>query len=487
MSVSTSKLLELACSIMNRSGTHCRHALSGRVYDRLVTFTDDIARDEIFSPSTDRTRWAEHRYLTISTVAAWNERSREDLLTNGFLAKIFDRKMSSRSWVRPRALLGASMLDVRNLIVSAWSTLLCAALSVVSSASPTSAEKADFSHILQIEFSVEFDGERVDFDELVFCGVREKGTLTTQPTTQVLPTRQYVSKELSDGSMLGFYVSWRLCSLHQSVWRPGADESTDFRAPAQYLPPIQWFNSTSVEARTYGEEYLSASYFSAPYSRIQIIEPMRFSVPIHPPTPLLIEEAFKQEDREKLRRFGDSLKSDGNLIPILVEEWSNTELYYNRFIELGTKSDPPELDRFATYLDSLSIEQGLVPIDTTANPWMVGPLVELLREKLLSATRLYEFGIPQSDIERDGLLVTADISNEIYRRADDLIPLTCSENSIAQFDPVRRGMRYYRPEFCTRYGFAKFLEINGLRVPWDGSGSWAIYDTRTRTIYVRDK
>ncbi|MEO1491695.1 MAG: hypothetical protein AAFV19_06035 [Pseudomonadota bacterium] len=153
------------------------------------------------------------------------------------------------------------MTRPRIRIATARVALVVAAILVAGcSALRPAAPPPDYSHLLRIQVSVEWDGERIDFDELVFCGARRKGTLTSAPTTQVLPSHYHVTRPTANGGRLRFHPSWIMCSLGQSVWRPGKTPETEFKAPREFMPVFLWVNSTDPEKATYGEYHASETY-----------------------------------------------------------------------------------------------------------------------------------------------------------------------------------------------------------------------------------
>lgn len=333
---------------------------------------------------------------------------------------------------------------------------------------------------------MEFDGDRIDFDELVFCGQREAGTLTARPSMQSLPARSIVSRPTVDGGLLAFRLSWVVCSLGQSVWRAGVTPETEFRAPPEYLPPFLWVDAVVQHERTYGKEYLSESYFDALYARRRLLSPMRFSIPEHPPSEALIREALVQADREKARWVNDpakagykDLRADAFMFALPEAEWRDVEGIRERV----SPSIPAEPEKLVEYLDAFPRGAPVMLLKRDGAPdWLHASLSAALIPHRINLADLWEYGIPRRGAEVFGLL--RYFGEEYVAWPDGVIPLLCRKDGVAFPDPERRGMLIWRREPCATGLTAKWLELDGQRIenPKIRVG-YRYFSPVTRTLY----
>lgn len=349
----------------------------------------------------------------------------------------------------------------------------------------------DYSHLLRIQISVAFDGERIDFDETIFCGDRQLGTLTRRPVRQVLPSHFRVSEPTRDGGFLSFPVSWILCSLGQSVWRPGKTPETEFKAPADYLPPFLWLDDIDPDKRTYGEEWVSESAFNAPDSRLKILSPMRFSIPVHPAPRDLIEEAFERADwnRVLFKRSPDRPHPIpvGYFVFIPEEEWSDISAL--RPPRPRTQWDPPNPylpEKLVEFLNALPPEPRIHQVYPLKDApfWLFSSLQRTRWHDLAYGVELEENGVPHRNAERFGLL-THRPNNRRQTWADRIAPYACDGDGVVRPDSTRTGIRFWRSQPCVSDRYTTYAEINGTKILLPGAVG-VFFDAFTRELIFFD-
>ena len=362
--------------------------------------------------------------------------------------------------------------------------LLPLSLGLGACGSPVRAKDVpDFTHILNIKISVEWDGERIDFDENVFCGARVKGTLTSRPVTQVLPSPTFLSRETSDGGLLRFPVSWVLCSLGQEVWRPGVTPETAFKAPSEYLPPFLWVDAVDPTERTFGIEYISETAFADPDARLKLLSPMTFSIPVHPPTEEMIAEALERADREMQLWRTSSIAPDGYMITFEEHKWRDVERMRLQAEKYNVEGADPE--KLIAFLDAVPAQQRFLEIEKYSEetePWLSPTIDALVRGDRIDGHYLYQYGLPRRGADRLGRLLEQSVWMVWPDRA---VPMVCDGNRAIRPHPQLVGVRLWSVDRCVFHENAEWIEIDGTFVARTAKKfRYFFFSTRTGQIHV---
>ena len=349
---------------------------------------------------------------------------------------------------------------------------------------------AKLNHLLKVELSVSFDGKRVDFNELIWCGSDLRRNLTSGVTSRSLPNRSEVTRPTADGGTVGFRVSWIVCNFLQGKWREGAPKDFKFGNRDNYLPQFFWYNASRAEEATYGEFYPSASYFKSPDARLKFIAPIRWSIPEHPASSYLLRQALRQEDDERKR---GGIGFSGGYLTIASEDmWRSEERWDRAFLLHGEHSKRTK-DTLINFLSSLPVGEKIIKIPKVINgrPSNIQIAYSLFRDGRFFRKSNSDYGLPQRELPLRGQLANL-MANEYPGYADEIIPLFCDQVRGETIVRPIAGKKafvavYPNKNLCNEYGRSKWLEIDEIRVPFMGEHPPIYFDQRSRELYLLRK
>ncbi len=318
----------------------------------------------------------------------------------------------------------------------------------------------DYTHLLRIQVAVELDGKRIDLDNTIFCGNRPYGTDEIRKTKKPLPIQYRVLHPAGEAGLIIYNVSWILCSLGQSVWRPGITPEREFKAPEGYLPVFSWYNSKDLSDATFGEMYVSETSVTAPNARLRLLSPMRFSIPDHPPTRQQVLDAVRRADiavdHMRKRKLGVS----GILITIDESDWSDAGELRQQAKKLWTNKTNPDL--FINSIMSIAETDELVNITyLKKHDWFYPTLGLLIRPLRASLSEMFKFGVPRRGFQNDGRFG----GQRRNQWSDTIRPMTCGPDDTAIPHPDRLGYRIElrRSDICLLPGREAIVELRGQR------------------------
>jgi hypothetical protein len=153
---------------------------------------------------------------------------------------------------------------------------------------------------------VEFDGERIAYDEIIQVRIdvhfeSDLGKLRGDVRQPV--SRSWVVRPVQSGGALAMEVpnASRLWADLKGYLPPNRNWSPAYiarylRPPPDVLPEFYWFND--LRNPTIAEAYVSESYFAQPFARLKILEPIRLEyVPDSPEARTAAIRQMKEEPR----------------------------------------------------------------------------------------------------------------------------------------------------------------------------------------------
>ncbi len=355
-------------------------------------------------------------------------------------------------------------------------------------------------HIIRITALLEFDGKPVVVDELITCLAEGAGGSTSgRQFLSFQPNRILVAVDTPDGGMIVFQTTRSFCYTYGKTW---GDREEELTVPVGWTPVLRWYNQRDPREMTEGLWYVSETALNAENSRLKIIENFAITIPEHPFSDTLLAEAEAQavEHDYCLGQQEDciSLSPYPSMIAIPEDMWRNPGADYVRDSPHANRDTDPQ--PLIDFLDGLGEGEGILAIPTEKNatdPDMILPeeavrMIGGLTRGQRPDSLLTELGIPKSDTDRFGLLMSETAVQRFVRqplnlnRYDDSIPWKCEDGFLVP-DFENPGIRYaYR-----RSVGCKHIEAsNGLL--WPGKGiveNWErfygayLFDFETKALW----
>lgn len=262
--------------------------------------------------------------------------------------------------------------------------------------------------------AVEFDGERITYDEIIQVRI-DVGTTSTmglkRGDNRLFFSRLQVTRRLKGGGALVMEVP-QAAGLFTDLER--ADEAPDprwtpdyitayLRPPPEFLPEFRWVNS--IDHPTSIELYYTEAYYAQENTRLRIVSPIHIEfVPPSQEAEMLVMQQMESETPVNI--------SDPNGL-----EWGALMATEIPFAELAKL--PPDV---RIQMDKLMSENGVqIPIEPAKRLWTYAHQVM----NVMPGLRSERLGVPQPRKYPDGY-------GRLYRgaipqTADYGIPIRCSE------------------------------------------------------------
>ena len=365
-------------------------------------------------------------------------------------------------------------------------------------ASPEFPSRNSIDHIIQITAKLEFDGRIIDVDELIICTGE---TFRNSNRLHMKANRYQVAVETIDGGMITFGTR-KLCDLYESIWGDADEELT---APAGWTPILSWLDNRRSELVKEGILYVSETALNAENGRLKIIEDFALTIPQHPYSEMLFDEAETQAiERDYCLGQNEGCKAlhpNPVMVELSEQDWRhpNPDLLLLPAAHVPPRDHQPLID----VLDGLEGE-GIyaIPIYQSDNPsertisLEASKLIQLYlfnRPTLGGSNFLTFLSIPKLDAERFGLLATEAALRKYERwpyalvRYDDAVPLKCEDGYlVADFDNPGLAYIYGEGSGCmdseANRGFV--WQGHGLVENWEGRNSRLFFDFRTKALWV---
>lgn len=319
----------------------------------------------------------------------------------------------------------------------------------------------------RISGAVEFEGERVVYDEVVQIRT-DAGVISTMGLVKgdhrVFMSRLWVTRLLRNGGALVMEIP-DAGGLFDDLEHPGKPLPKTWtlsyienylRSPPEVLPVFYWADRQVDPTRV--EAYLSESYYALPSARLKIVEP--FKIDFVPPSPEAEAKAIGQKTSEPPLPLGP----DGRV------GWIAPVAY--------------EIPRSAwTRIDA--VDSFLRGTDTNSNVVLNRDLIDLLARYQTGQLHRHphpsrqNLGIAQPVKFPDGEGVLYRRASGLY--ASDAIPLSCSEDMTEchMAEDQKGSLVFYRDQ----KGPDQFsVVINGESRRIVGGG--AVYDHVSGSIYL---
>ena len=311
-------------------------------------------------------------------------------------------------------------------------------------------------HIIRITALLEFDGKPVVVDELITCLAEGAGGSTSgRQFLSFQPNRIRVAVDTPDGGMIMFSTRRSFCYVYAKTW---GDYDEELTVPVGWTPVLTWLDNRDTRKVNEGIMYVSETALNAENGRLKIIENFEITIPEHPFSDELLAEAEAQAiEHDYCLGQPDGCLYFGpypSMIAIPEEMWRNPDPKFLRdSIHANRDTDPQPL---IDYLNGLGEGEGVLAIQFNkfnTNPDLIVP-EEALRMiggftygRRDDSSLLYEWGIPKSNADRFGLLMSEMSAQRYVHRpldlnyADDLIPWRC-ENGFFVPDFDNPGLLY---------------------------------------------
>ena len=356
-------------------------------------------------------------------------------------------------------------------------------------------------HIIRITALLEFDGKPVVVDELITCLAEGAGGSTSgRQLLSFQPNRIAVAVETPDGGMIMFSTRRSFCYVYAKTW---GDYDEELTVPVGWTPVLTWYDRRDPREMNEWLWYVSETALNAENGRLKIIENFQIAIPEHPFSDALLAKAEAQavERNYCLGKPEDciGLGRYPSMIVIPENMWRNPDPEILRVSPLANRGIFPQ--PLIDYLDSLGEGEGILAIPFNGNitdPNQIVPEEALRMAGILGKGRnpdwqtMVEQGIPKSDAERFGLLMSEAAVGRYERwpldlnRFDEHIPWKCENGFLVpDFDNPGLLYGYRRSAGCLHAEVSRGLM-------WPGKGiveSWVrfygelFFDFDTKTLW----
>lgn len=340
-------------------------------------------------------------------------------------------------------------------------------------------------HVIRYTAKLTFDGELVEFDELVHCRSEYRGRLFAGVSLKIDPVRRHVVRSVPGGGIIGFKPNREHCFQLGDAWGYGG---THTEPPEGWTPVVEWFDHRDIRKAERGIVYMSERALTAKNGRLRIVEPFRLTIPEHPPSEALLAEAARQAEERKFWLGGP--RKPGLENPRQMRDWTYSwrrlpwmfripeSLWRNpvdrlaRAREVHQIKRPVErIDALARYLEARRAGGGAIvlPYAHEIENRDVSNTLALLRVGRSDTGIPWILGIPQSRAPRHGMTLTDRGFARLQKnplwfdRFDEYIPLNCVDGVLTP-DLANPGLIHWVRNKCTYPEFAKGIDFFGLDV-----------------------
>jgi len=357
--------------------------------------------------------------------------------------------------------------SVMALVVACALISACEHERSVSSFGETAEEVEARRDYFRISGAVDFEGERVVYDEVIQVRV-DIGVISTmglvKGDNRVYMSRLWVTRLLRNGGALVMEVP-RAGGLYSDLDHPGKPLPKTWtssyiekylRPPPEILPEFYWANRQTDP--TLVEAYLSESYYALPNARLKIVEP--FKIDFVPPSSEAEAKAIGQKNSEPPLPLGPDGRV-GWIAPFAYEI---------------PRSEWMKIDAVASFLGGTDSNADIVLDGDLIDPLARYRTSQMHRNPHPSSQTL---GIAQPVKYPDGEGVLFRRATGLY--ASDTIPLSCGEDMTEchTAEGQKGSLVFYREQ----KGPERFsVVINGENHRIDGRG--AVYDHVSGSIYL---
>jgi len=158
-------------------------------------------------------------------------------------------------------------LRVRLILFGFLALLVLSFFAVSKSGDLTSQQElGPYSHIIRLTGVIEFDGEKLAFDDLIDCVTPYAGPASRAVQLPFDVNRYSLAQNVEQGSVVIVSVSPVLCTLFPGIWAPEAGV-LGREVPEHYVPVIRWFNAETARKSTRGETYNTVTAINNPDGR----------------------------------------------------------------------------------------------------------------------------------------------------------------------------------------------------------------------------
>jgi hypothetical protein len=322
---------------------------------------------------------------------------------------------------------------------------------------------------------VEFDGERIVYDEII--QIRTDVGFTSdmgqvRGDNRTLMSRLWIIRPVRSGGVLVMEVPdagglWTDLEGHvppQEKWTPQYVERY-LRPPPEFLPEFYWFND--LENPTVAEGYISEAYYEEASARLKIVEPVRLD--FVPPSPETEAKAIAQMKAEPVldfvkgrvggKAYGSSWWQAVYLVELSPDEWARVpevveavQASGHAVVTLAPKAPEPLLE-FAHRTLKRAAMQG-------------GPRYGVPQIRKYAADKYHRYGV----LYQSGSGLSAD----------SIVPVSCdAESKVCKALMDRRGFLIFYDNFRPSGGT---LDLRRISVPLK-FGS-AVYQRDTQKLYI---
>ena len=350
-----------------------------------------------------------------------------------------------------------------------------------------------YEHVVRITATIEFDGERIEIDDLIDCRSEYEGPASRAAQLGFKVSSALPPRETEDGGMIAYFVESNVCSAFADRW---AGVERKYHLPNTWLPIIKWLDNADQRLASRGEEYYSETAIRNPNGRLKIIDDFVLSYPKQTEELVAIATAQANEYRA---RFGDDRGAYGSFkgakklpwyIRIPREFWSKPPTYR---MAPDRAFDPEGL---RALLDGFPEGDELIYLGNqiTASDGLSFTINDLISGQWGSSAPHFQAGIPQRDEPLWGMRInqaTWDAAKRKIERIpffDAWIPLDLRDGTLVLRTDTP-GMRYIVKGYGDWYRGTErpfnFLDRAIEDGAYDLSGSLFIFDTKTRDLWVR--
>ncbi len=355
-------------------------------------------------------------------------------------------------------------------------------------------------HIIRITALLEFDGKPVVVDELVTCLAEGAGGSTSgRQFLSFQPNRIRVAVDTPDGGMIMFSTRRSFCYVYAKTW---GDYDEELTVPVGWTPVLRWFDNRDPREMNEGIMYVSETALNAENGRLKIIENFVIAIPEHPFSDALLAEAETQAiERDYCLGQPEDCITLGpypTMIAIPEDMWRNVDPKYLRdSIHANRDTDPQPLIDF---LDGLGEGEGVLAIPNKSNTSDTSLIVPEEAARMIGGFTygrrrdglITELGIPKSDADRFGLLMSETAVQRFVRRPmnlnryDDAIPWKCEGGFLVpDFDNPGIRYGYRRSAGCLPAEVFKGLiwPERGTVEHWERFYGAYLFDFETKTLW----
>ena len=154
------------------------------------------------------------------------------------------------------------------------------AASTVDLSAQSASERSPYEHVLRVTAQLEFDGQRIEVDDLIDCRSDYQGPATRAVQLPFDASRTQLPQPTGDGGVLIVNVPSNVCATYADIWADLADKA--LRYPDAWLPFMHWYDKRNLHEAVHGEYYWSEAALDDPDGRLKVVEGFRITYPEQP-------------------------------------------------------------------------------------------------------------------------------------------------------------------------------------------------------------